>query len=63
MELRFKSKRKNCRIQEQDSESEGVLGGIAASSSHNVEMRTLKEGTLKRCMEKTSAIPTAIQKN
>ena len=39
MEPRFKSKRKNCRIEEQDSDSEGVLGGTAASSRHYAEVR------------------------
>ena len=31
VELRFKSNWKNCRIKEQDTQSEGVLGGTAAS--------------------------------
>ena len=39
VEPRFTSKRKNCRIKEQDSDSEGVLGGTAASSRHYAEVR------------------------
>ena len=39
VEPRLKSKRKNCRIKEQDSDSEEVLGGKAASSKHNAEVR------------------------
>ena len=39
MEPRFKSKRKTCRIKEQDSGSEEVLGGTAASSRHHAEVR------------------------
>ena len=39
VEPRFTSKRKNCRIKEQDSDSEGVLGRTAASSGHYAEVR------------------------
>ena len=39
VEPRFKSKRKNCRIKKQDSDSEGVLGGTAASSRHCADVR------------------------
>ena len=45
---RFTPKRKNCRIQEQGSDSEGVLGGTAASSRHYVEV--CAQGKLKRCL-------------
>ena len=39
VEPRLESKRKNYRIEEQDSDSEGVLGETAASSRHYVELR------------------------
>ena len=39
VEPRFTLKRKNCKIKERDSDSEGVLGGTTASSRHCVEVR------------------------
>ena len=39
MEPRFELNRKNCRILKKDSDSEGVLGGTAASSRHYAEVR------------------------
>ena len=39
VEPRFTSERKNCRIKEQDSESERVFGGTAASSRHYAKVR------------------------
>ena len=38
MEPRVKSKRKNCRMKEPESDNEEVLGG-PASSSHHAELR------------------------
>ena len=50
-----KSKRKNCRIKEQDSGSGEVFGGTAASSRHHAEVRV--RGKQVEEMHRTSAIP------
>ena len=39
VEPRFTSKRKNCRIEERDSDSEGVFGRAASSSKHYADVR------------------------